>query len=115
VIRRDGLEHASVRNVAREAGLSSGSLRHMFRTQAELLVFAMNQVVDRIESRLDSLDPTGDPRRDRHREGEQERDAAKQQATPSHRLSLLPSAPDTIAARPASSRATGTRNGEQET
>jgi AcrR family transcriptional regulator len=63
VIRRDGLEHASVRNVAREAGLSSGSLRHMFRTQAELLVFAMNQVVDRIESRLDSLDPTGDPRR----------------------------------------------------
>jgi AcrR family transcriptional regulator len=63
VIRRDGLEHASVRNVAREAGLSSGSLRHMFSTQAELLVFAMNHVVDRIESRLGSLDPTGDPRR----------------------------------------------------
>lgn len=63
VIRRDGLERASVRNVAREAGLSSGSLRHMFKTQAELLVFAMNHVVDRIESRLDALDPTGDPRR----------------------------------------------------
>jgi AcrR family transcriptional regulator len=62
VILRDGLEHASVRNVAREAGLSNGSLRHMFGTQAELLVFAMNQVVERIERRLDSLDPTGDPR-----------------------------------------------------
>jgi AcrR family transcriptional regulator len=62
VIRRDGLERASVRNVAREAGLSSGSLRHMFTTQAELLVFAMNHVVDRIERRLDALDPTGDPR-----------------------------------------------------
>ena len=62
VIRRDGLESASVRNVAREAGLSSGSLRHMFGTQAELLVFAMNQVVDRITCRLDALDPAGDPR-----------------------------------------------------
>jgi AcrR family transcriptional regulator len=62
VIRRDGLEHASVRNVAREAGLSSGSLRHVFGTQAELLVFAMNHVVDRIEDRLGALDPTGEPR-----------------------------------------------------
>jgi len=61
VIRRDGLESASVRNVAREAGLSGGSLRHMFGTQAELLVFAMNQVVERITDRLDALDPTGDP------------------------------------------------------
>lgn len=62
VILRDGLEHASVRNVAREAGLSNGSLRHIFSTQAELLVFAMNQVVERIEHRLAALDPTGDPR-----------------------------------------------------
>ncbi|TCO28316.1 TetR family transcriptional regulator [Kribbella steppae] len=62
VILRDGLEHASVRNVAREAGLSNGSLRHIFSTQAELLVFAMNQVVERIERRLGSLDPAGDPR-----------------------------------------------------
>jgi AcrR family transcriptional regulator len=62
VILRDGLEQASVRNVAREAGLSNGSLRHMFGTQAELLVFAMNQVVERIERRLEALDPAGDPR-----------------------------------------------------
>ncbi|MEU4389811.1 TetR family transcriptional regulator C-terminal domain-containing protein [Kribbella sp. NPDC023855] len=62
VILRDGLEQASVRNVAREAGLSNGSLRHMFSTQAELLVFAMNQVVERIEGRLGALDPAGDPR-----------------------------------------------------
>ena len=61
VIRRDGLESASVRNVAREAGLSSGSLRHTFATQAELLVFAMNQVVDRITDRLEALDQTGLP------------------------------------------------------
>ena len=30
VVRRDGLERASVREVAREAGVSMGSLRHYF-------------------------------------------------------------------------------------
>jgi Uncharacterized protein conserved in bacteria len=39
VIRRDGLEQASVRNVAREADLSMGSLRHYFATQSELMAF----------------------------------------------------------------------------
>ena len=61
VIRRDGLENASVRNVAREAGLSAGSLRHTFATQSDLLVFAMNQVVERVEARLAALDTDGDP------------------------------------------------------
>ncbi|MBQ0892671.1 TetR family transcriptional regulator C-terminal domain-containing protein [Micromonospora sp. U56] len=63
VIRRDGLEHASVRNVAREAGLSMGSLRHYFASQSELMVFAFRTVIDRIESRLASLEPEPDPRR----------------------------------------------------
>ena len=30
VVRREGLERASVREVAREAGVSMGSLRHYF-------------------------------------------------------------------------------------
>lgn len=63
VIRRDGLEHASVRNVAREAGLSLGSLRHYFASQSELMVFAFRTVVERIESRVASLEPEPDPRR----------------------------------------------------
>lgn len=63
VIRRDGLEHASVRNVAREAGLSMGSLRHYFTTQSELVAFAFRTVIDRIESRLAALPPEPDPRR----------------------------------------------------
>lgn len=62
VIRRDGLERASVRNVAREAGLSMGSLRNTFDTQAELLVFAMELVVERIEQRLAALPPAEYPR-----------------------------------------------------
>ncbi|WP_433472583.1 TetR/AcrR family transcriptional regulator [Spirillospora sp. CA-142024] len=63
VILRDGLERASVRNVAREAGLSMGSLRHYFGTQDELLAFALGMVIERIESRIAALAPQADPRR----------------------------------------------------
>jgi AcrR family transcriptional regulator len=63
VMRRDGLEQASVRNVAREAGLSMGSLRHYFASQSELMVFAFRTVVERIEVRLAKLQPEPDPRR----------------------------------------------------
>ena len=62
VIRRDGLERASVRNVAREAGLSMGSLRHDFTTQSELLCFAMQLVGDRTRARVRALEPAGDAR-----------------------------------------------------
>jgi len=62
VIRRDGLEHASVRNVAREAGLSMGSLRHYFSTQSELLIFALRLVIERIDRRLATLHPDAEPR-----------------------------------------------------
>jgi AcrR family transcriptional regulator len=62
VIRRDGLQRASVRNVAREAGLSMGSLRHYFATQSELLCFAMQLVGDRARARVGALQPATDPR-----------------------------------------------------
>ncbi len=64
VIRRDGLARASVRAVARESGLSAGSLRHVFATQSELLAFSMRLVADRVEARLRALPATGDARRD---------------------------------------------------
>jgi AcrR family transcriptional regulator len=63
VIRRDGLPRASVRNVAREAGLSMGSLRHFFATQSELLCFAMQLVGDRAQARIRAMEPAADPRR----------------------------------------------------
>ncbi|MGC4747022.1 TetR/AcrR family transcriptional regulator [Micromonospora sp. DT201] len=62
IVMRDGLEQASVRNVAREAGLSMGSLRHFFTTQSELLGFALRLVGERIEQRIRAVDTTGDPR-----------------------------------------------------
>jgi AcrR family transcriptional regulator len=62
VIRRDGVDHASVRTVAKEAGWSPGALRHYFATQSELLAFAMRLVVERIEERIAALDRAADPR-----------------------------------------------------
>jgi AcrR family transcriptional regulator len=62
VIRRDGIDRASVRTVAEEAGWSAGALRHYFATQSELLSFAMRLVVERIEGRLAALDRAADPR-----------------------------------------------------
>ena len=52
VIGRDGVEGASVRAVAAEAGLSAGSLRHFFPSQSDLLAYAMTLVVERIEARV---------------------------------------------------------------
>jgi AcrR family transcriptional regulator len=62
VIRRDGVDQASVRTVAKEAGWSPGALRHYFGSQSELLAFAMRLVVERVEDRVGALDTAGDPR-----------------------------------------------------
>ncbi|MBC6460603.1 TetR/AcrR family transcriptional regulator [Actinomadura sp. HBU206391] len=67
VIRRNGLDHASVRNVAREAGLSMGSLRHYFATQSELMIFALQLIIDRIEARIEALHTEPEPRRQAER------------------------------------------------
>ena len=60
VIRRDGVEAASVRRVAQESGWSAGSLRHYFSTQTAQLCVQM--VVERIE-RVGALEAAADPRR----------------------------------------------------
>jgi AcrR family transcriptional regulator len=63
VVRRGGVEEATVRTVAAEAGCSPGALRHYFPTQSELLASAMQVVVDRIDARLAALDRHPEPRR----------------------------------------------------
>ncbi|WP_420881789.1 TetR/AcrR family transcriptional regulator [Rhodococcus sp. (in: high G+C Gram-positive bacteria)] len=64
VIRRDGIGAASVRSIADEAGLSTGSLRHFFGTQSELLLFAMELVTKRVYERIAAIGFTGDLRAD---------------------------------------------------
>ncbi|RVW07593.1 TetR family transcriptional regulator [Prescottella agglutinans] len=64
VIRRDGVGAASVRTVADEAGMSTGSLRHFFGTQSELLLFAMELVTRRVYDRIAGIEFSGDLRAD---------------------------------------------------
>jgi AcrR family transcriptional regulator len=62
VVQRDGIEGATVRAVAAEAGWSPGSLRHYFPAQSELLAFAMELVANRVHERIVRLEPAGDVR-----------------------------------------------------
>src|SRR4029450_10866237 len=63
VIRRDGLQRASVRNGAREGGLCARSWRPSAPSQSELLCFAMQLVGARARARVAALEPAADPRR----------------------------------------------------
>jgi AcrR family transcriptional regulator len=68
VICRDGLENASLRNVADDAGLAIGSVRHYFANHSDMLVFAMqamsDQVTERVQRHVETLvqDVPGDER-----------------------------------------------------
>ncbi|MFF3544269.1 TetR/AcrR family transcriptional regulator [Streptomyces platensis] len=52
VAARHGLEHASLRNVADEAGLAVGSVRHYFADHNELMTFTMRELSRRIGDRI---------------------------------------------------------------
>ena len=54
VISRSGMNSATVRSVAAEAGVSPSSLRHYFSDQSELLIFAAQAMTSRIVARLES-------------------------------------------------------------
>lgn len=62
VLLRGGIDRVSVRNVAAEAGLTVSSLRHVFATQDELLVFALDLVLERVRRRVEPLLPVTDRR-----------------------------------------------------
>lgn len=62
-IRCNGVDGASVRTVAQEAGWSAGALRHYFRTQSELLDFAIELAAEQIQQRVGALKLADDPRR----------------------------------------------------
>ncbi|GMX65356.1 TetR/AcrR family transcriptional regulator [Paenibacillus elgii] len=55
VIQKFGLEQATVRNIAKEAGLSVGSMRHYFSTQVELFAFCMDLYAQRVQNRVAEL------------------------------------------------------------
>jgi AcrR family transcriptional regulator len=51
VIARDGLERATIRNIATETGWSSGVLAHYFTDKDEILVSALRLAYERIAAR----------------------------------------------------------------
>ncbi|MEV0248043.1 TetR family transcriptional regulator C-terminal domain-containing protein [Nocardia sp. NPDC050712] len=54
VIQRDGVSAVSVRDVAAEAGISTGSLRHVFASKTELLAYSMRLVQKRVRERAEA-------------------------------------------------------------
>lgn len=52
VTANQGLESASVRHVATEAGVSPGMVQHYFRTKDQMLRFALDVVSERVEQRI---------------------------------------------------------------
>lgn len=59
VILRSGVSAVSVRTVADEAGLAVGSLRHVFPTRTELLVFSAELMMERANERIRNLPQQG--------------------------------------------------------
>lgn len=52
VVEREGMRGVSVRTVAAEAGISPGSLRYSFPSQVDLIVFAVELLVERVTDRI---------------------------------------------------------------
>ncbi|UPW08822.1 TetR family transcriptional regulator C-terminal domain-containing protein [Gordonia terrae] len=63
IVLRDGASGVSVREVAAEAGISVGSLRHVFADKEELLEFSMRLIYERVAVRLRRHDRIRNPLR----------------------------------------------------
>ncbi|HLU34468.1 MAG TPA: TetR family transcriptional regulator C-terminal domain-containing protein [Thermomicrobiales bacterium] len=55
IAAREGLDGATVRDVAAEAGVSAGMVQHHFRTRDEMLRFACEFMVERTRGRIGEL------------------------------------------------------------
>ncbi len=53
IIETEGIEKASIRRIANEAGMSTGALRHYFSNQDELLLFIMEYFLARGKERTE--------------------------------------------------------------
>src|SRR5215470_13060809 len=55
LIRRGGLENATLRRIAKEGGFSMGVLTHYFRSKDEIIAFAFHFLTERTFAELDAL------------------------------------------------------------
>ncbi|EOM78555.1 TetR family transcriptional regulator [Rhodococcus rhodnii] len=63
VVLRSGASGVSIRDVAAEAGISAGSLRHVFPTREALLEFSMLLIQERVGERVRAHTAVRDPLR----------------------------------------------------
>ena len=56
IVLRDGMHAVTVRSVAAEAGVSPGMVQHYFRTQDELIEFAMGEALEQMMARVARID-----------------------------------------------------------
>jgi AcrR family transcriptional regulator len=56
LMARGGIEAVTMRHVAADAGMSLGQVQHYFATKDELLVFAYEQVTDKVAARVSLRD-----------------------------------------------------------
>ncbi|MFD1205629.1 MULTISPECIES: TetR/AcrR family transcriptional regulator [Sporosarcina] len=61
IIETEGIEKASIRRIASEAGMSTGALRHYFSNQDELLLFIMDYFLARGKERSENKSWSKDP------------------------------------------------------
>jgi len=56
IILKSGLENATARNIAKEAGLSLGSMRYYFSSQGQLYIYCMELINKRFQERAMNLE-----------------------------------------------------------
>ncbi|GIN20235.1 TetR family transcriptional regulator [Virgibacillus dakarensis] len=61
IIKEEGIEKASIRRVAIEAGMSAGALRHYFSTKDEMLLFIMGYYLEEGKKRSQSKSWSDNP------------------------------------------------------
>ncbi len=61
IIKKEGIEKASIRRVAIEAGMSAGALRHYFSTKDEMLLFIMDYYLEEGKKRSQSKSWSDNP------------------------------------------------------
>ncbi|MBW8350545.1 TetR family transcriptional regulator [Bacillus sp. IITD106] len=61
IIKKEGIEKASIRRVAVEAGMSAGALRHYFSTKDEMLLFIMDYYLEEGKKRSQSKSWSDNP------------------------------------------------------
>ncbi|MET3683473.1 AcrR family transcriptional regulator [Alkalibacillus flavidus] len=60
IVHRSGFEKATLREIAKEAGLSLGSVQHFFPKQGDIYIDAIEEIYSRFKARMDEIEHHND-------------------------------------------------------